>query len=227
LSKAGSGGVNDLQIAVVTTLGTLLILVGAWLLLARRDASQNRAKFLGLEFELSTPALAVLLIGAGLLVSPAFVPHRPGGWPVLFTDATSSDDEGSPPGGSTILRQQTVVSTELEPNNRTGAANVVNYGNTISGELTPDDRIDYFIFNGPPDKTSKSRLIVRFLSSGSYNGYVRIWNNKEELLYEDTTVPRKTVSKVISASSSYLVSVGAKIYDRTPVMYEVRIAEEK
>ena len=33
---------NDLQIAVATTLDALLILVGAWLLLARREASQNR-----------------------------------------------------------------------------------------------------------------------------------------------------------------------------------------
>ena len=70
---------NELQVAVATVLGALLILVAAWLLVMRRDAGQNRAKFLGLEFELSTPAIAVLLIGAGLLVGPAFAPHRPGG----------------------------------------------------------------------------------------------------------------------------------------------------
>jgi hypothetical protein len=173
--------VNDLQVAVATTLGALLILVAAWLLIARRDASQNRAKFLGLEFELSTPALVVLLIGAGLLVGPAFVPHRLGGWPVLPTGGTSPDDAG-PPGDSTILRQQTVVSSELEPNDRPGAANVVDYGSTISGKLTPDDPIDQFIFNVPTDKTSKSRLIVRLINSGIYFRSVSVWNSKEEII---------------------------------------------
>ena len=61
---------NDLQIAVATTLGALLVVVAAWLLVMRRDAGQNRAKLLGFEFELSTPALVVLLIGAGLLIGP-------------------------------------------------------------------------------------------------------------------------------------------------------------
>ena len=70
---------------------------------------------------------------------------------------------------------------------------------------------------GRPDKTSKSRLIVCFLGSGAYNGYVNVWNNKEELLYKEVTAPRQTVSKVINASPSYLVSVEARytIKDRS------------
>src|SRR3954464_2744086 len=51
------------------------------------------------------------------------------------------------PGGGTILRQQTVVNNELEPNNRLGEANVVAYGSTVSGKISKDDPTDHFIFN--------------------------------------------------------------------------------
>jgi hypothetical protein len=157
--------VNDLQVAVATVLGALLVVVGAWLLVMRRDASQNRAKFLGLEFELSTPALAVLLIGAGLLIGPAFAPHRPGGWPVLSMGATPSGGADTP-GTGTLFRQQTVTTSELEPNNRPAEANVVAYGSTVSGALGNNNLSDYFSVATPPDQTGQSRVIVRLIQYG-------------------------------------------------------------
>jgi hypothetical protein len=217
--------VNDLQIAVATTLGALLVLVAAWLLVMRRDRedSQNRAKFLGIEFELSTPALVVLLIGAGLLVGPAFAPHRPGGWPALSRGSTPPDGAVSP-GSDTILRQQTVVNSEAEPNDRPATANMVAYGDTVTGKLTPDDVVDQFIFKVPNEQAAESRLIVRFLTSGMYLSAVSVWNAREELLLKsDAIIANQTLSKVISKSTSYLVEVRVSTFTQmtNEVDYEI------
>ena len=74
---------NDLQIAIVTVLGAGLTIFAAWFMVARRDAGQSRAKLIGIELELPTPGLVVLIAGCGLLILPALVPHRPGGSSLL------------------------------------------------------------------------------------------------------------------------------------------------
>lgn len=199
---------NDLQVAVATTLGALLVLVAAWLLIVRRDAGQNRGKFLGIELELSTPALVVLLVGAGLLIGPAFAPRRPGGWPpMLFASTTTLSGAGAPEGG-TILRQQTIVSDEFEPNNRPGEANVVGYGATVSGTLNGHDPIDHYVVNAHQEQMSPTRFVVRFISSGFYVTDITILDSKEETLASGMIgVGPRTISKSVRSSSSYLVQV--------------------
>jgi hypothetical protein len=70
---------NDLQIFVTTILGALLVPTALWLIVQRRDSARNAVKILGIELDLSTPGIAVLVAGCGLLVLPAFLPYRPGG----------------------------------------------------------------------------------------------------------------------------------------------------
>ena len=69
---------NDLQILLTTILGSLLVIVAVWQIAVRRDSGRSTAKFLGIELDLSTPGLVVLVVGCGLLVLPAFLSYRPG-----------------------------------------------------------------------------------------------------------------------------------------------------
>ena len=63
---------NDLQINVVIALGSLLILLAVWLLVARHDHGPNSVTipWLGLDVKLASTALVVLFTGAGLVIGP-------------------------------------------------------------------------------------------------------------------------------------------------------------
>ncbi len=129
---------NDLQILLTTILGALLVLVAVWQILVRRDPDQNTAKFLGIEFDLSTPGLVVLAAGCALLVLPAFLPYRPGGLP-SFGRTTNG-------GTSPVLRQETVLTAEKEPNDSVRSANRITLGQTVKGTLeTSRGDVDYFV----------------------------------------------------------------------------------
>jgi hypothetical protein len=169
---------NDFQTAVATILGALLILVAAWLVLMRRDPERNRAKFAGLEFELSTPALIVLAAGCGLLVGPAFLPHRPGGMPPLWGSRpleTQSSTESS------VLVQQTVVEAEQEPNDRAGQANRIASGQTITGRLDSTNPVDYFLVQVPETVEGECRLIVRSIKNNEIAQFsIIVWDAAEK-----------------------------------------------
>ena len=53
--------------------GTVLAIAGIVLLFLKRENGQNRIKFFGQEFQLSTPALVVFLVGCAIFIMPFFI----------------------------------------------------------------------------------------------------------------------------------------------------------
>ena len=217
---------NDLQILITTILGTLLVLVAIWLIAVRRDPARNAAKFLGIELDLSTPGLAVLVAGCGLLVLPAFVPHRPGGLPSFGWSAGWTAPEGGGP--SMVLQQQTVLTSEQEPNNTVGSANLIALGQTIEGALVPAENApDYFALAATPDTRGPKRVIVR--TRGPAAGCcanLTVWNEKEERIAQGHTIIGGTISEPAQPADAYLMRVSTDAGDHEVMNYELVVIQE-
>jgi len=217
---------NDLQILVTTILGALLVLVAVWLIAVRRDPARNAAKFFGIELDLSTPGLAVLVAGCGLLVLPAFVPHRPGGLPSFAWPAG-----GSVPGAderSIVLQQQTVLASEQEPNDTVGSANLITLGQTIEGTLVAaENAADYFALAATPNTRGPKRVIVRTRgpASGCF-AWLTVWNQKEEEIGGGNTCIGGTISKPVEPADAYLVRVSTDAGGYEVMNYELVVVRE-
>lgn len=202
---------NDLQILIVTLLGAALIAIAVWLIVVRRDSSRNVVRFLGMEFDLSTPGVVVLLAGCGLLVLPAFVPHRPGGLPSLGPFFAASSSGGAE--ATTTLQQVTVLAAESEPNDSVPAANRIALGETVAGALTqpvPEDTFDYYLLELPAPPTPK-RVVFRTRGEGSvYRAYITVWNEKEEELADTSAPVGDTISLELPPSPAYLIRLTAR-----------------
>lgn len=83
---------TGVQQFVVMSFGAVVALAGLWLLFVRKEGATNRIKVLGQEFELSTPALIVFLVGSGIFIMPFFVSPGPGD-----TTVTENTNSGSAP----------------------------------------------------------------------------------------------------------------------------------
>lgn len=198
---------NDLQTLIFTVLGVLLIGLAIWLIVVRRDSGRNAGEFLGMKFDLSTPGLAVLIVGCGLLVVPTLVPHRPGGLPSiaqLFSGGTGDSGEGA-----RVVVQQAVVSEELEPNDSIGSANVIEVGQTLAGSLTVSegqDGLDYFVLQSPTEPPRPKRMIVRTRGSASYYRLkLTVWDGDEQELAEEQARAGDTISIEVPAAAQYAV----------------------
>ena len=67
---------TETQQIVTMVFGAAVAVSGiALMFFGRSESSRNHVKLLGMEFELSTPALAVFLVGSGLFVLPHFLPR--------------------------------------------------------------------------------------------------------------------------------------------------------
>src|SRR5262245_38895107 len=184
---------NDLQILVVTILGALLVLVAVWLIAVRRDPARNSAKFFGIELDLSTPGIVVLLAGCGLLALPGFVPHRPGGLPSFGW--SSGGPAAATAGRPIVLQQQTVLANEQEPNDSVGAANIIELGQTIEGTLVQaENAADYFVIAATPDARGPKRVIVRTRGPYVCCTKLTVWNGKEEEIAQGQAVVGETIS---------------------------------
>jgi hypothetical protein len=191
---------NELQIVIVTVLGAALALLGAWLMLFRRDLGANRGKIFGIEFEVSTPALVVLLAGCGLLIFPAFVPHRPGGLSISLWSRS-----GSVPGVAGPLPwDREVAGEEVEPNDSTSQANHIAVGQLVRGRLDKSGPIDYFAVALPEGDLSEHRLIVRFSGSDGVADAV-IWDEKDQELANGRDALGGTLSLKVDSAGAYLI----------------------
>ena len=217
--------VNDLQILIATVLGALLVLVAVWLIAVRHDPARNTAKFFGIELDLSTPGLAVLVAGCGLLVAPAFVPHRPGGLSFGWPSSGSAPGAGE---GSIVLQQHTVLGSEHEPNDFVGSANLIEFGQTIEGTLVAaDNAADYFALAQAPDSRGPKRVIVR--TRGPYGCCARltVWNGKEEQIAEGRAIIGETISVPARPADAYLMRVLTDVGGYEAMNYELVVVEEK
>jgi hypothetical protein len=80
---------TETQQIVTMVFGAAVAVAGiALMFFGRSENSRNHVKLLGMEFELSTPALAVFLVGSGLFVLPHFLPRA---------DSPQSDRSMPPP----------------------------------------------------------------------------------------------------------------------------------
>lgn len=61
---------TGIQQIIVMSFGAVVAFAGLWLLFLGREGATNRIKLLGQEFELSTPALIVFLVGSGIFILP-------------------------------------------------------------------------------------------------------------------------------------------------------------
>src|SRR5215472_3076218 len=60
--------------AVVMTFGVLVAGCGLVLLFLRKEQGENKIKLFGQEFQISTPALVVFLVGCGVFIIPLVLP---------------------------------------------------------------------------------------------------------------------------------------------------------
>jgi hypothetical protein len=218
---------NDLQTLVATILGALLVLVAVWLIAVRRDPARNSAKFLGIELDLSTPGLAVLVAGCALVVAPAFVPHRPGGLPSFgWPGGGSAPGAGERP---IVLQQQTVLTSEEEPNDSVGSANLIELGQTIAGSLVAaENAADYFALASAPETRGAKRIIVR--TRGPAAGCcvnLNVWNGKEELLAQGHTIIGGTISEPAQPADAYLIRIANDAGGYDVMNYELVIVQDQ
>jgi hypothetical protein len=64
------------QATAVMIFGGVLAVVGVLLLIFKRTDGANRVSALGIDFELSTPALVVLLVGCAMMVAPSIIGQK-------------------------------------------------------------------------------------------------------------------------------------------------------
>jgi hypothetical protein len=219
---------NDLQILLATILGALLVLLAAWMIAVRRDPARNTAKFFGIELDLSTPGLGVLVVGCGLLLASAFLPHRPGGLP-SFLPSRGEGAKGIGDDHSSILRQQTVVKSEQEPNDSVGSANLIALGQTISGTLAAaEDAADYFALASMSETRGSKRVVLR--TRGPASGCcasLTVWNQKEEEIAGGSSIIGSTISVLAPPAEAYLIRVSTNTIGYKIMNYELIIMQDR
>lgn len=140
---------------VVMSFGALIVLAGLALMFYGKSAGNSRIKFANMEFEISTPALVVFLVGCGLFLLPLLLPLQRVGFdgrsvvqPLHFQGAYATPQRAS--------------GTEIEPNDHVAEANLIALGEVVRGRLAADD-VDYFRIDSEMDGVRPLRVIVRRL----------------------------------------------------------------
>src|SRR5262249_9774939 len=110
--RRGAGVTDSIQI-VVMAFGAVVAVVGLVLMFVGKTEGRNAVRAFGAEFELSTPALVVFLIGAGIFVPPSVVPHRETP-PVATADLNNTGPSTTPP--QPALNAAPPSASEVEPN---------------------------------------------------------------------------------------------------------------
>lgn len=149
---------TDLQQVIVMAFGALVAVGGLVLLFLRNESGQNEITIAGQTIKLSTPGLAVLLVGCGIFVLPFFLPTMGGG--VFRIDTLGEDSSAKQDPQSATIRPVAMGSQESEPNDRLTEANVIQFGSTALGVLRNDKDRDVYQFRTGPT-TERVRVIVR------------------------------------------------------------------
>src|SRR5262249_38274952 len=122
--------------AVVMIFGVLVAGTGLILLFLRKEQGENKIKLFGQEFQISTPALVVFLVGCAIFIIPLVLPI-----PNQKVLSFGNSDGGQQPINGTSATK-TVTSATLIPT-----------GQTVKGLLVTDKDINFFKF-----KTSAQEL---------------------------------------------------------------------
>jgi len=215
------------QSALVMAFGAIIAGAGLLLLSLRKDQTEHRIriKLFGQEFQLSTPALAVFLVGCAIFVMPSVLPISD--HPVINIRI---------PGESTALNNNPVPGTiteEKEPNDQIAAANLIAVGTTVRGLIASEQDRDFFKFKtsgqGPktPGQVPKVRIILRKTSLGGFHAYVEVYNNVENKVKNVDEYGEDSVSFAFESdpASYYYIKVSSGVPGPRG-SYELEVKEE-
>jgi len=232
---------TESQQTIFMVFGGILAAAGLLLLFLRKEAHQNRIKLLGWEFEISTPALVVLLVGCGIFVFPFFIgPQlekesvtRPEADHRKIADKPEIDThktiEKTPTSGE--QSPEMANTQEVEPNEHISQATPITFGTTIRGRLKREDK-DFYRFKVSKGFEGKVRIICRQIDSSNKeysNIRVEVYDSVEKQVAWDDGLFGKGVTFAFfpKAESTYYVIVGWQISPIDRLDYEVVVRKEE
>jgi len=209
------------QLALLMAFGALVAVAGLALLYFRKEQAENKIKLLGQEFQISTPALVVFLVGCGIFVLPSVMQVQSQTiysftWPWQHNGGGGN---GGPPG---------VVITsgeEHEPNERITEANEVKLGSLTKGTVSSDDDRDVFKFKAGKGLTT--RIVLRKIPTHGFWASVVVYDSVENKVASSTANGEDAASFTFNSVPNayyYVLVKGAYSGDRGP--YELLITEE-
>jgi len=208
------------QFAIVMAFGALVAVVGLALLYLRKEQAENRIKLFGQEFQISTPALVVFLVGCAIFILPSVVPMQyqtafSFEWPWRHSGTEQPDLAGV----------ALASGEEREPNEKITAANWVKVGTTTKGVITSEQDRDFFKFK--TGQGLKTRIILRKIPTHGFFAAVVVYDSTENRVKAGTAIDEDAVSFVFDSNPNtfYYVEVkGNYAAERGP--YELLIKEE-
>src|SRR5260370_13965268 len=205
------------QLAIVMAFGALVAVAGLALLYFRKEQAENRIKLFGQEFQISTPALVVFLVGCGVFILPSVIqmPNQ-----TVFSFQW--------PGQSPVPPAPFLTNgEEHEPNDQITSANLIPFGATIKGSIATDHDRDFFKFK--TGQGLKTRVILRKTSPDGFLASVVVYNNVEEKIASgnDHASREDGVSLVFDSNSDSYYYMMVESRDGTRGTYELLAKEER
>jgi hypothetical protein len=200
------------QVALVMSFGALVAAAGLALLFFRREQAENRIKIFGQEFQISTPALVVFLVGCSIFILPPIIQMQD--HTVFSTHIGQSEDRH--------------INHEISPtdgNHQIPTAKLVAIGTTIKGVIATAGQRDFFKFKG--SKSLKTRVILRKTAPGGFSAEVTIYDNVESKVASEYAYGEDSVSLVFQSNpnSDYYAKIGGHT-DTAVGPYELLLKEE-
>ncbi len=206
------------QYAIIMVFGALVAGAGLLLLVLRKEQAENKIKLFGQEFQISTPALVVFLVGCGVFIIPVLIPARDQSAITIalpWQNASSGGARATP----------VTLGEEREPNDQITAPNLITMGSTIKGLVATDQDRDFFRV-----KTSAQGLKTRIILRKTLPGFcanVAVYDAVEKEVDSGMECGENAVSFAFNSNpnSEYYIEVeGYSSGSRGP--YELLVKEE-
>jgi hypothetical protein len=206
------------QFALMMAFGALVAVAGLALLYFRKEQGENRIKLFGQEFQISTPALVVFLVGCGIFILPSVIQMQN---QTVFNFQWPWPTPGPKPPGPVPTNSE-----EHEPNDQITAANLIPIGATIKGSIATDHDRDFFKFK--TGQGLKTRVILRKTSPGGFLVSVFVYNDVEQRIAADSDHAsyEDGVSLVFDNNSFSYYYLMVESRDGTRGTYELLTREE-
>jgi hypothetical protein len=156
--------------------GACFAAAGLWLMFRPKPEGQAaKIEFLGMKFESSSAGLLVFLIGAAFLASPAVIPETESNAPNALPPGVPTGAEAQAgPGAPAPMADETDAALplprradleEIEDNGSISDSNAIWIGQTVRGELGPED-LDWYVFAADAASSELLRVTFRNLGGG-------------------------------------------------------------
>jgi hypothetical protein len=187
---------TNIQVVVVMAFGALIAVAGLWLLFTKNESGANRVKILGQEFEISTPALVVFLVGSAIFVLPFFFPR--------LQDRVAISNSR--------IKQlfSRTFSEEKEPNDSFSSATPISLDTRVKGKIAARDDRDIFVFRTSP---TLQRTLRIYLENNSMKlmpqlTFYNALKSQVEKIYDSTRgADLEVPSLAAAADSTFYVEV--------------------